>query len=187
MKNIGLLSRTLAIVAMLMAVCRGPAQQAFPSQSENKTEELKILSSEEQADVYNIYSTVLKVQEPDVPIWTIIQNTKNFALCLKPAHDEEGIYRSVIEDYAEKNKKVFVLEQKFSLAAYTLAGPEEWSSTNRGKAIAVFSAIGFNPDRTRAAVCFWARSGGTCNFLIQQQGAWQVDRNWRGDACGWAA
>lgn len=66
------------------------------------------------------------------------------------------------------------------------AAPEEWTRSINPR-ISVFSAVGFNPDRTHAAVCFWAHNGGTCSILIKAKGTWQIDRDWRGGRCGWAA
>jgi hypothetical protein len=145
------------------------------------------LGSEEEKESYDIYSTLLQIKDPKVAGWKIIQETRAFELCLKPAPDQDSIYRPIIDDYVLKNRKTLVLERKFKLPQYTLADPEEWTRSTNGRIFAVFSAVGFNPDRTRATVCFWAHSSGTCSILIKKEGTWQIDRDWHGDGCGWAA
>jgi hypothetical protein len=147
------------------------------------------LSSEEDEASYEIYSTVLKAKEPLVLDWTIVRETRAFNMCLEPARDQQLIYRPMIDDYAFKNRKTWVLQRKFNLGAYTLVGPEAWASTTgntKNRTLAVLSAVGFNGDRTRALLCFWAKTSGTCDFIVKQEAKWQIDRSWRGSACGWA-
>jgi hypothetical protein len=98
----------------------------------------------------------------------------------------------MIDDYGFRNRKTLVLQPKFKLGAYTLVGPEAWASAQTvtrnqpRKAFAVFfSAVGFNGERTRAVLCFWANNSGTCYFMVKQR-EWQIDRSWRGESCGWA-
>jgi hypothetical protein len=152
------------------------------------------LSSEEEGASYEIYSTVLKAKEPPVLDWAIVRETRAFKMCLEPARDQQLIYRPLIDDYAFKNRKTWVLQRKFNLGAYTLVGPEAWASVqsvtrnpprNTPNTLAVLSAVGFNGDRTRALLCFWANSG-TCYFMVKEEAKWQIDRSWRGSACGWA-
>jgi hypothetical protein len=128
---------------------------------------------------------VLKMKAPYVNAWTIIQETRE--LCSEPKPDQNAIYRSMVDDYILKNKRTLVLRRRFNLPQYTLGSPGEWTRSTNGRIVAVFSAVGFKPDRTRAAVCFWADSGGTCFILIKKNGTWQIDRDWHGDGCGWAA
>ena len=111
----------------------------------------KPLSSAEEADSYDIYSTVLQVTGPTVADWTIVRETRAFPMCLQPAADQESIYRPMIDDYALKNQKAVVLQRKFKLSTYTLVGPESWitsplrvpntaPTTNEG-IFAVFSVV----------------------------------------------
>jgi len=152
------------------------------------------LSSEEEEASYEIYSTVLKAKEPPVLDWAIVQETRAFQMCLEPARDQQVIYRPMIDDYAFKNRKTWALQRKFNLGAYTLVGPEAWTSAQsitrnpprKHSALAVLSAVGFNGDRTRALLCFWADATGTCDFMVKHEAKWQIDRSWRGSACGWA-
>ena len=51
------------------------------------------LSPEDEAESYEIYSTVLKVNESAVLEWTIVQETRAFQMCLEPAPDQQFIYR----------------------------------------------------------------------------------------------
>lgn len=145
------------------------------------------LPLKDQNDSYAIYSAVLQTKAPNVKAWTIVQQTRDFKLCLNPAPGQEFIYRPLFDDYALKNKQAFVLERKFNLPGYTLVAPEEWTRKPPPRAFAVFSAVGFNSDHTRAAVCLWGRTSGTCNVLIKSTSVWLIDKAWRGDGCGWAA
>jgi hypothetical protein len=105
-------------------------------------------------------------------------------MCLKPTRDQESIYQPIIDDYALNNKAPVVLQRKFKLPTYALAGPETFDFGNR--TVAVLSAVGFSRDRTRAMLCFWANDSGTCNVMVKQEDKWQIDRVWRGSGCGWA-
>lgn len=181
------LSRYVFGAAVFLAALRGPAFQVSASEQEKISKELLTLDAQEEKESYDIYSTVLKMKEPNVSAWTIIQETRRFKLCSEPKPDQNAIYRSMVDDYILKNKRTLVLQTKFNLPHYVLAPPEEWTSGTNRRTVAAFSAVGFNPDRTRAAVCFWANSSGTCFILIRKNGTWQIDRDWRGDGCGWAA
>ena len=180
------LSTYVVVVALLIAAFRGSAYQITTSKPEKTSKELLTLSSEEEKESYDIYSTVLQIKEPNVTDWTIIQATRSFEPCSKPTRDQDAIYRPMIDDYVVKNRKTLVLQRKFQLPKYTLAAPEEWTRSANGSIFAVFSAVGFNMDRTRAAVCFWAHNSGTCSILIKKKATWQIDRDWPG-GCGWAA
>jgi hypothetical protein len=143
------------------------------------------LSAEEEKESYLIYSTLLEDKGPRVQEWAIVQQTRTVEICLHPTKEQESIYGSLFEDYALKNKKGLTLGPYFKLPAYTMVPPEAW--TRGSRSIAAFSAVGFNKDRTRAAVCVWIGSGGTCHVLIKKDDIWQIDKNWRGDGCGWSA
>jgi hypothetical protein len=143
------------------------------------------LSSEEEAASYDIYSAVLTTQKPAVPEWKIVQETRAFQMCSQPARDQDSIYLPMIDNYALKNKKAVVLQRRFKLSAYTLVGPKAWAGAQRNN-LAVLSAVGFNRDRTRALLCFWANASGTCSFMVKQETRRQIDRSWRGTACVWA-
>jgi hypothetical protein len=152
------------------------------------------LSPEEERESYNIYSALLKMHSPPVNKWAIIQETRAWRLCLRSPYDPGRIYGPVygpvFDDYDLKNKKTLILVQKFTLPSYTLVPPEEWREYLSGSGtntFAVFSAVGFNQDRTRAVVCFWAQSSGTCRILIKRDGAWKFDQDWKGGGCDWAA
>lgn len=137
-------------------------------------------------DAYAIYSTVLQTAHGDIAHWIIVNKTHSFDLCLTPAHDQEAIYRSMVDDYKAKNRSEVGLEPMFALANYAMGGPEEWARTPSRRNVAVFSGVGFSADGTRAAVCYWAASNGTCSVLVRSGGNWLLDEGWRGDGCGWA-
>ena len=183
------------ILLTLLSSPFGTIAQSTTQRSSTATEELP-LNSAEEADSYNIYSTVLQATAPAVANWVIVRETRTFQMCLEPAGDQESIYRPMIDDYVLKNKKTVVLQRKFKLSSYTLVGPEAWTSApsslrnapanTEHRTVAVLSAVGFNRDRTRALICFWANTSGACHFMAKQESKWQIDRSWRGSACGWA-
>ena len=115
-------------------------------------------------------------------------------MCLEPAGDQQSTYRPMIDDYALQNKQTVVLQRKFTLSAYTLATTEDWGKSysitrnppknTQHRTFAVFSAVGFNRDRTRALLCLFANNSGTCYFTVKREGKWQIDRSWRGSGCG---
>jgi hypothetical protein len=115
-------------------------------------------------------------------------------VCLEPSREQKPTYLPVIEDYISKNRKKLRLERKFNLPEYALVGPNGIYSGLPFSASVIFhvSAIGFNPDRTRALVyvghdCGSLCGGGTYHFLVKQDGRWQVDREYRGISCAWAS
>ena len=140
----------------------------------------------EDTESYQIYTTVLQVLHSNVAAWTIMKDTRGFEFCATPARDQAAIYRPMLDDYNLKNKTAVPLEGRLGLSNYLLTGPQDGTGNTKPNDTAVFSAVGFNPERTRAAVCFWAVSNGTCSFLVKNDGAWQFDKAWRGDGCGWA-
>jgi hypothetical protein len=149
---------------------------------------LQVPSSKlEEKESYEIYSTVLRVMHPNVTDWMITKETHGFEFCSTPVRDQNTFYRPMLDDYIQKNKKTVPLEWKFKLSNYLLVDPQQGAarSANRNTSV-TFSAVGFNPARTRAAVCFWAVNSGTCSILIKSGDAWQFDKGWRGDGCGWA-
>src|SRR5215813_4173610 len=156
------LSRCVVGAAVLLAAFLGPAFQVSTSKLEETSKELLTLNPQEEKESYDIYSTVLKMKEPLVNAWTIVRETHGFKLCSEPKPDQDAIYRSMADDYILKNKRTLILQRKFNLPQYALAAPEVWARSTNGRIVAVFSAVGFNPNRTRAAVCFWANSSGTC-------------------------
>ena len=145
-----------------------------------------VLTPEEEKESYLIYSTLLE-DKGRVEEWAIVQHTRSVDICLHPTKEQESVYGSLFEDYARKNQKGFALGPYFKLPAYSMVSPEEWTRSSRSRSFAAFSVVGFNKDRTRAAVCVWTGSSGTCHVLIKKDDIWQIDKNWRGDGCGWAA
>ena len=101
-------------LALLTAPIEMVAQQRATPQSSTTAEEVP-LSSEEETESYDIYSTVLQVKGPGPAVadWTIVRETRAFPMCLKPAGDQESIYRPILNDCALKNKNTVVLQRKF--------------------------------------------------------------------------
>jgi hypothetical protein len=143
------------------------------------------LSPREEKESYDIYSTALTLKEPGIKAWKIIQETHGWDLCSRPKPDQESVYRAMVEDYTEKNRKTLVFQRRFTLPRYSLVRPDG-GTWLYDRDIAQFSAVGFNTERTRAAVCLWAADSGTCFILTKSEGSWKPDRDWHGDGCAWA-
>jgi len=180
-------SPLLLVVAVFITLASGTSQSSTPTSNQGPKDLLKLAPSDDK-DSYAVYSEVLRITKPDVATWTIIQETKDFTFCLKPAQNLDASYRQVIDDYALKNQKPFILERMFSLPQYTLASPERWFDRGTSRMFAILSAVGFSVDRTRSGVCYAAGTAagnsGTCVFLVKKDGTWQNDNGYRGDACG---
>ena len=110
-----------------------------------------------QPESYTIYSTVLQLMHPNVPEWMILNKTRAFPFCSTPARDQEALYRSMLDDYTRNAKH---------------------------DTATAFSAVSFNPERTRAAVCFWVSSNGARQMLAKSDGTWNFDKAWGGNGCG---
>jgi hypothetical protein len=178
----------VSIPAMLLLIVASASARRLAAQSPNRPSEKPKLARTEERDSYDVYSDLLRVTKPDIATWTIIQETKDFTFCLKPAQNLDPSYRQVIDDYALKNQNKFILERMFSIPQYTLASPERWFDRGTSRMFAILSAVGFSVDRTRSGVCYStgtaAGNSGTCLFLVKKDGKWQVDNGYRGDACG---
>ena len=88
-------SRYVVGVALLIAAFRGPAYQIPTSEPEKTSKEPLKLSSEEEKESYDIYSTVLQIKEPNITGWMIVRETRGFELCSKPNRDQDAIYRQL--------------------------------------------------------------------------------------------
>ena len=140
----------------------------------------------QEKESYEIYSTVLQAAHPNIREWVILNKTRGYEFCPPPAPDQDSLYRSMLDDYARKNKTTMPLERKFSLDNYLLVSDTQGAGNTKPSNVVVFSSVGFNPERTRAAVCFWANSYGTCSVLVKSEGIWRMDKDWRGGGCFWA-
>jgi len=143
-------------------------------------------SGPEEAESYEVYSAVLHRGDSNRADWKILDKTYAFAFCPVPAPDQDSLYRPTLDDYTRKNKTTVPLERKFGLENYLLVSDRRGAGNTTHGANVILSAVGFNPDRTRAAVCFWIVSSGTCSVLIKSDGAWTLDKGWHGNGCGWA-
>jgi hypothetical protein len=196
-------------IATHIAAYQPPVQQLEPGSAND----LKLTAAEEK-DSYEIYSMLVRTEMPGANTegWAIKQETQTFphdgqitfSVCVQPPQDQESIYRPVFDDYTAKNRKVFVLKRKFDLPQYALVGPADLKAIEQRSRVAdgfpfnapvIFhvSAVGFNPDGTRALVyvghhCGSLCGGGTYHLLVKKDGRWQVDREYRGAPfCVWAS
>ena len=197
-------------IATHIAAYEPPIQQSEPGSASD----LKLTAAEEK-DSYEIYSILLRTELPsqwNITGWAVEQETQTYptfgemssiGMCLQPPKAQESIYRPLIDDYAAKNKKKLTLERNFDLPQYALVGPTDVKAIqqrSRGadgfpfNASVIFhvSAVGFNRDGTRALAyvghyCGGLCGGGTYHFLVKKDGKWQVDKEYGGMSCGWAA
>jgi hypothetical protein len=180
----------VSIPATLLLIVASASAQQSAAQGPSTSTEIPKLARLQDRDSYDVYSDLLRTRKPEAPTWTIIQETRDFAFCLKSAQNLDPSYREVIDDYALKNQKKFVLEKMFNLPQYTLASPERWFDTGTSRMFAILSAVGFSVDRTHSGVCYMAGSAGgssgTCLFLVKKDGKWQEDDGYRG-GCGFGA
>ena len=167
------MSRSADLLIVLTLCLRGSCAQIPPSGAEDK-------------EPYQIYSTLLQIMHPNVTEWIILNKTHDFAFCSTPAPDQDALYLPMLDDYTRKNKTTVPLERKFSLGNYLLVGDQQGAGNTKQDTATVFSAVGFNPERTRAAVCSWVFSSGGCSVLVKSDGTWRFDKGWRGNGCGWA-
>lgn len=206
-----------AVTLLLLIANRSTAfQPPVRPPEQSGADDLKLTAAQEK-DSYEIYSILLRTEMPPrwkLSAWAIRQETQTFPnhgvtsgynlrLCLDPSLDQKSIYLPLIEDYAARNKKKFVLERKFDLPEYALIGPAEIKPFQmRSRAADGFpfnasvlfhvSAVGFNRDGTRALVyighdCGSLCGGGGYHLLVKKNGQWQVDREYRGLTCAWAS
>lgn len=178
----------VSIPATLLLIAASASAQQTSVPAPNTSSEIPKLARLEERESYSVYSEVLRIRKPDVTTWAIMQETRDFKFCLTPTQDLDANYRAVTDDYARKNKSKFILERMFDLPQYTLASPEQWFDRGTSRVFAIFSAVGFNVDRTRSGVCYTAGTSagnsGTCLFLVKKDGKWQDDNGYRGDGCG---
>jgi hypothetical protein len=157
-----------------------------PTSNQEPTDVPKLNLAEER-DSYAVYSAVLRGRKPSVENWKIVHETSAFTFCLNSTQNAASRYRSVLDDYTMKNKGKLILERKFDLAAYTIVSPQEWFGRAPWADLATVSAVGFNIDRTRAAICYSvgtsAGSSGTCLFLVKQDDKWKTDEDIH-EGCG---
>ncbi len=147
-----------------------------------------VLSKEESAESYVIYSSLLQQEMPDwdlkryaIEEWTQdMRSNPAESLCLKPEKEQEALYRQQFDDYLKKNRSRHRLESRFLLHDYLMIPPERvehlkglffetqpWSEDDREayhdiNVIFTVSEVGFNRDHTRAIVYIGHYCGGLC-------------------------
>jgi hypothetical protein len=203
------MNRYIAFTVLLPLIRVAACQQG-------NSNELKLTAAEE-TDSYQIYSLLLRTEMPPqwkITGWAIQQETRvfsafnptddgKFGVCLRPGKDQEAIYLPLIEDYAARNRKTLLLARKFDLPQYALVDRAGMNASPGRPRVAeglpfntavIFhvSAVGFNPDATRALVyvgheCGSLCGGGQYHFLMKKDGRWQIDQEYRGASCSWAS
>lgn len=159
---------------------------------------------------YEIYSTILlsewAVRVAKAKTLVIRAETDaKFQMCLKPDDESKKIIGSAISNYLEVNKKIWLIQEKFTLEIpYKIVSGETIKSMveknnweefynrypNSGGYIGL-SAVGFNEDKTIAVVyvahsCGQLCGGGRYHVLRKKDGKW-VPLSWRGSSCDWAS
>ncbi len=190
---------TLAFVILVLFTFDSLAYQAQDTRkSTTDTNELMLTAGEEK-DSYDIYSLLLKaeVQTDWNHTWVISPQTTTMPgdegmVCVMPIKEQEAVYLPIINDYTTRNRKKFRLARKFDLPSYEVRGPVAAPRNANGNSSAMFylSAIGFNPDRTRALVYVGVVCGSLCgsgryHFLVRKNGRWADDSEYRGSWCHW--
>jgi hypothetical protein len=175
---------TIAFVAALSGLV-SPAQSQ--SQKTEAKEPLKLTPAEEQ-ESYAIYGTILRTARypRKVTTWQIRRETVSLEYCRKISGESAPIYQPVIDDYGARNRSKVVLERKFDLPSYEIFTIGGNTRSGDDMPIAGFSAVGFNQDLTRAAVCATIEYSGTCYMLVKKNGVWEHDKDYRGNGCAWA-
>lgn len=176
-----------AAVFLLLAAVSIPVAISVPADPCQSSPEFKV---EEDTDAYAIYSVLLPAEQPTVRFWNITNQTERgpLPMCVTPAPDQEGIYRPVIEQFEIRNRERLALGRNFDLPAYRLVSRED-------KVLPVFevSAVGFNPEHTRALVyvghhCGSLCGGGTYHLMVKRNGKWEPDNEFRGGPfCAWVS
>ena len=148
----------------------------------------------EEKDAYEIYSILLRTEVPwEVKAWTIQQRTDRgrLPLCIQPTAEQTAIYRPVIEDFQQKNEKQFLLQRQFDLPVYDLVDRADRVPVREREVLFEVSAVGFNPDHSRALVyvahyCGRLCGGGSYHLMVKEKGQWSTDRGFRGaPPCRW--
>jgi hypothetical protein len=100
------------------------------------------------------------------------------------------MYRPVLKNYSSINRQTLTIERRFDLPSYAVA--EEPATESGSPAFFEFSAVGFDPTTTRAIVYMGYVCGDLCGsgeiyILVQKNGKWQRDHEFRGRSCRWVA
>jgi hypothetical protein len=164
-------------------------------------------SAYENADAYEIYSTILPREWPlrvaHAKRLVIRSETTTYEMCLRPEAEWEETVGSAISDYLRLNEKPWLLQAKLSIdLPYEFMTPAKFKTTlerggwdgfysqypNSGGLIE-FSAVGFNRDKTVAVVymahhCGMRCAGGAFHVLEKKDGKW-TDMHWKGSRCAW--
>jgi hypothetical protein len=184
------LSASAILIAFLLP------QTTFSQQAAESA--LRLKPQEEKA-AYDIYSmllraemnmswagTTLKIQQETQP--SAERGLPEANSCLQFATGRESVYGPLLADYILKNRKALPLDREFDLRSYELVAKVGSRTILGSDCVFLLSAVGFNPDGTRAFVCVSHRcanhGGGRCHLLVKTGGKWVTDGD-GGVGCGW--
>ena len=172
------------------------------------------------ADAYEVYSAVLSLpfngNLPKSKILIIRQETlRNFGayldsepdstICLRPDADFKPIVDPAIEDFLQRNKSKWKLQNRFDLEIpYKLVSSDQvlelikkegWEGFNKAYpdsgAFIDLSAVGFNADKTVAVVSKGGWCGQLCGeggyYVMQKKTDKWIPLDWRGERCSWVS
>jgi hypothetical protein len=151
---------------------------------------------DEDAEAYKVYSALLA--ETRKPLF-VRYDTVGYSGCLSSVRDKDKSAASAFDDYLKVNLTRYALQNKFSLPKPPkLIGPREIKAMyeerqkerqTRGffamPGYFVFSAVGFNANRTIAVVNIYYVCGGLCGeghlaVLRKFDGVWKETKEDRG-------
>jgi hypothetical protein len=172
------------------------------------------------ADAYDVYSAVLSLpfkgnlfkskiliirEETLMNFGAYVDQKPDTSTCLQPTDEFKPVVQPAIDDYLEKNRMKWRLQNKFDLnIPYKLVSSETvldlikrdgWPGfyktyPDSGSFIDL-SAVGFNSDRTIAVVTKGGWCGELCGegsyYVMQKkEGRW-TEFNWQGRKCHWVS
>jgi hypothetical protein len=185
------------------------AQQAAP-QDGNHTS--KGISNYEEPEAYKIYSALSAGDAPEdggSKTLTIQMETEPRKMCFEPDEKSEKIVSSAIGDYKKQNEKKWRLQRQFDLSQpYELISSDELNTLFNvpggggwikfyerhpgSSRLIVFSAVGFNADKTVAILAVGESCGSLCagggfEILRKSKGKWMPLKVTFKSTCAWSA
>jgi hypothetical protein len=192
---------------LLAGMSDGPTIGGVPPRDEQSARSLETQSAITDAEAYAVYAAHLVGAKPDRRVPSaplIIQSaTENWDRpdCIREPIKKE--WQEVVADYRRKNARVWTIQDRLRLDTpyefvskeallATLGKQSNWPAFDRlhpgSGGYLVFSAIGFNADRTRAMLQSTYTCGPKCanggySFLEKSDGRWT--RTQPMSTCGW--
>ncbi|MGD9904564.1 MAG: hypothetical protein AB7U83_13955 [Vicinamibacterales bacterium] len=170
-------------IAMLAAGCAADSHGVAPSPAAPR------------ATAYDVYRAVLGTRTPGRgEALVVLDETTTFASCSARIGGGVGDeWRSALEHYHAENSRperldpgqwlglstVFINRARFEALLSPMRGWQDFHAEYPGGVLLTLSAVGFDPDRTRAVVQIGTQCGLLCGewrdyYLVGQGGSWTV-------------